>query len=68
MREPEGVETPRPGKSSERNLVKTLRTRRSQCRGRGFESLHLHQDQVRRLLCCERDELAGPRIARISLL
>ena len=27
----------------EYTLVKTLRARHSQCRGRGFESLHLHQ-------------------------
>jgi hypothetical protein len=43
VREPEGIETPPPGKSSEKGLVKTLRARHSQCRGRGFESLHLHQ-------------------------
>ena len=46
MREPEGIETPLPGRSSEKDLVITPRTRRSQCRGRGFESLHLHQRPV----------------------
>ena len=63
--EPEGIETPLqesqlkgPGQN----------TTRSQCRGRGFEPLHLHQDQVVRLLCCERDEIPGPRIARTILL
>jgi hypothetical protein len=39
VREPEGIETPLPGRSSEKDLVITPRTRRSQCRGRGFESL-----------------------------
>ena len=40
MREPEGSNaTTR--KVLGKGLVKTLRTARSQCRGRGFESLHL---------------------------
>ena len=43
MREPEGIETPPTRKILEKTLVKTLRTVRSQCRGRGFESHHLHQ-------------------------
>jgi hypothetical protein len=42
VREPEGIETPLPGRSSEKYLVKRLRTVRSQCRGRGFGSHHLY--------------------------
>ena len=44
MREPERIETPLPGESSEgAGLVNALKTVVSQCRGRGFESLHFHQ-------------------------
>jgi len=46
VREPEGIVTPLPGRSSEKYLVKTLRATLSQCRGRGFESLHLHPSKV----------------------
>jgi hypothetical protein len=35
VREPEGIPTPLPGRVLEKSLAKRLRTRRSQCRGRG---------------------------------
>jgi hypothetical protein len=46
VREPEGIETPLPGRSSEKDLVITPRTRRSHRRGRGFESFHLHRSEI----------------------
>ena len=42
MREPEGNRNAATRKVLGKALVKTLRTVHSQCRGRGFESLHLH--------------------------
>jgi hypothetical protein len=41
--EPEGFESPPTRRILENTLVKRPRPRHSQCRGRGFESLHLHQ-------------------------
>ena len=43
MREPEEVTALLPGRSGRKALVQTPRTTHSQCRGRGFESHHLHQ-------------------------
>ena len=43
MREPEGIATQLPGNVLGRCLVKRPGTPHSQCRGRGFESHHLHQ-------------------------
>jgi hypothetical protein len=43
MREPGGIEGPRARKILENTLVRRPRPRRSQCRGRGFKSLHLHR-------------------------
>ena len=42
MREPEGGRKPTTRKVPGKAQVKTPRTRHSQRRGRGFESLHLH--------------------------
>jgi hypothetical protein len=42
VREPEDQKAPT-RKGLGKGLVKTLRTVLSQCRGRGFESPHLHQ-------------------------
>jgi len=43
VRGPEGVKTFPTRKALEKSLVKRPGTPHSQCRGRGFESLHLHQ-------------------------
>jgi hypothetical protein len=41
--EPEGFESPPTRRILENTLVKRPRPRHSQCRGRGFESHHLHE-------------------------
>ena len=43
MREAEGIDNAVTSNLLGKGLFKTLRTVLSQCRGRGFESLHLHQ-------------------------
>ena len=42
VKEPERIEVPLPGRSLEKNLVKRPGLIHSQCRGRGFKSLYLH--------------------------
>jgi hypothetical protein len=61
VREREGIETLPIRKVLGKDLVKTLRTVLSQCRGRGFESLHLHQKAEVRGLKVDPPRLRPPK-------
>jgi len=62
VKEPEGIGTPPPRTSLAEYLVKTLRTALSQCRGRGFESHHLHQSPSQGAEVEPRKEPLGRRV------